>query len=440
MALQNAWSVGLDCSAEVARVEALVGEKCNQREILLEDLCRAVAEATAAREGGAEAGCAFAPQGGDDDAAFEHAEHLRTLRNRICEGLAAARGLNLPGSSVQDAELECRRLLAEIQDLSGQIRVFCRIRNVPALPHGGALCASSLRAVANTMVEVPTVGSFEFDGVFAPGTQAEVFEACRDLVEATLDGRSATIFAYGQTGAGKTYTMLGTDDQEGIAYRVISELFRLVDARQSHRPVRVSASTAELYNSRLYDLGAAGQRHGSLEAALPAEALEAPEVEVRSTAELRALLRRGIALRAVGANALNIESSRSHFLFTIKVCSVHPNTGEEFRGKLLLCDLGGAERLKRSEVTGYRQREAIEINKSLTALGDVIEAVAHGQQPVPYRNHRLTRILQDSIGGAAKTLMFVNCSPEEGDIGEAVMSLKYAARVQKVVNKPLARA
>merc|ERR1719183_1177709 len=103
-------------------------------------------------------------------------------------------------------------------------------------------------------------------------------------------------------------------------------------------------------------------------------------------------------------------------------------------GKILMCDLAGSERLKKSEVTGDIQKEAIEINKSLTALGDVIEALTKGSKQIPYRNHKLTQVMQDSLGGTAKTLMFVNCSPANSNIDETIMSLKYATRAKMIKN------
>merc|ERR1719221_1212026 len=131
---------------------------------------------------------------------------------------------------------------------------------------------------------------------------------------------------------------------------------------------------------------------------------------------------------------MNIRSSRSHLIFTIGITSVHHATQETLSGKILLCDLGGSERLKKTEAMGSQRKEAIEINKSLTALGDVIEAVAKKQKQIPYRNHKLTQIMQDSLGGSAKTLMFVNCSPAKSNISETVMSLTYAARTKRITN------
>jgi len=109
-------------------------------------------------------------------------------------------------------------------------------------------------------------------------------------------------------------------------------------------------------------------------------------------------------------------------------------THDSFTGKILLCDLGGSERLKKTEATGDQMKEAIEINRSLTALADVIEAVAERRKQVPYRNHKLTQLLQDSLGGTAKTLMFVNCSPAESNLQETQMSLSYASRAKGIIN------
>merc|ERR1719230_2008098 len=118
----------------------------------------------------------------------------------------------------------------------------------------------------------------------------------------------------------------------------------------------------------------------------------------------------------------------------VRIISVNNDTKEKLRGKILLCDLAGSERLKKSEVSGDMQKEAIEINKSLTALGDVIEALTKKQKQIPYRNHKLTQVMQDSLGGTAKTLMFVNCSPASSNVDETTMSLKYATRAKNVQN------
>merc|ERR1719440_2685661 len=131
---------------------------------------------------------------------------------------------------------------------------------------------------------------------------------------------------------------------------------------------------------------------------------------------------------------MNAESSRSHLLFCVKSVSINRETQQKLYGKILIVHLAGSERLGKSEVTGDGAKEAIEINKSLTALGDVIEALTKNSKQIPYRNHKLTMVMQDALGGTAKTLMFVNCSPAASNADETLMSLKYATRAKKITN------
>merc|ERR1719343_1519627 len=132
---------------------------------------------------------------------------------------------------------------------------------------------------------------------------------------------------------------------------------------------------------------------------------------------------------------MNSESSRSHLVMIIKIVSVNHETGDKLEGKILIVDLAGSERLKKAQTTAETQKEGIEINKSLTALGDVIEALTKNAKVVPYRNHKLTQLMQDALGGSSKTLMFVNCSPASSNEDETLMSLKYAARAKNIKNK-----
>jgi len=375
---------------------------------------------------------------------------LRERKERLTAALVGARALGFTEAELRDAETRRRRVHNMMEDLKGQIRVFCRIRplNQKETCQGDA---EALHNLDNMSLDVPSIGSFAYDGVFAPGEQEEVFEDCRDLIQSVVDGHNVTIFAYGQTGAGKTYTMYGdgekgcVPEKEGIAPRAIMELFQIISRIRHNHTVTVTGSMVELYNNQLVDLLRPVPRRGSMSSSSPKLSVrqdragnmqvhEMKEQEVKDAAQLKALLDRGIAQRTVAENAMNIESSRSHLIFTIRVTSVNHETKETLRGKIMLCDLGGSERLKKTEATGEQKKEAIEINKSLSALGDVIEAVAKKQKQVPYRNHKLTQIMQDSLGGTAKTLMFVNCSPALSSIDETVMSLKYAARVKKITN------
>merc|ERR1719197_930696 len=131
---------------------------------------------------------------------------------------------------------------------------------------------------------------------------------------------------------------------------------------------------------------------------------------------------------------MNADSSRSHLLFMIFATVTEKATGKQRKGKITIVDLAGSERLAKSQVTGDAQKEAIEINKSLTALGDVMMAITSKAKMIPYRNHKLTQLMQDSLGGTAKTLMFVNISPASSNVEESVQSLKYASRARCIEN------
>jgi len=371
-----------------------------------------------------------------------HISILRGIEGRLAAGLGAARRVGLSEAEMREAEFCRRRVHNRIEDMKGQVRVYCRVRplNEREIGEGDV---PAVRAIDGMTLEVPS-GVFNFDSLYTPSSQEQVFEDCRDLVQSTMDGHNVTIFAYGQTGAGKTHTMYGNPQQEGIAPRAINELFRLAETMQGRHSVRVTASMVELYNNTLIDLlrpvGRTARGDASPKLSLVRDHAGVVQIEnisekeASNAAELKALLQRGLSHRTVAANTMNIESSRSHLIFTIRATSRNRLTGEICSGKLLLCDLGGSERLKKSEACGHQRKEAIEINKSLSALGDVVEAVARRQKQVPYRNHKLTQIMQDSIGGTAKTLMFVNCSPARRNLSETTMSLMYAARVKRITN------
>eukprot|EP00439_Symbiodinium_sp_Y106_P056852 s3308_g8.t1 len=143
----------------------------------------------------------------------------------------------------------------------------------------------------------------------------------------------------------------------------------------------------------------------------------------------------GLGNRKVRATKMNADSSRSHLMLIISMDVIDKETGRRRSGKISIVDLAGSERLSKSEVTGEAQKEAIEINKSLTALGDVMMAFASRAKLIPYRNHKLTQLMQDFLGGSAKTLMFVNISPSSSNTDETINSLKYASRARCIENE-----
>jgi hypothetical protein len=250
---------------------------------------------------------------------------------------------------------------------------------------------------------------------------------------------------------GKTHTMTGSPALPGLTPRAIDEIFLLISQRK-HCKSTVSTYFVELYNDNLVDLywildntknkkkGAAANPEGppKLEIRMDAKNMvfirNSVIKEVGSPAELMDLFNAGNAERHTGATKMNAVSSRSHSIFAIMVETVDSVTKKTITGKMSLVDLAGSERQDKTGATADRLKEAMNINKSLSALGDVIAALSEGEKFIPYRNNKLTQLMQDSLGGNAKTLMFVNFSPADYNADETSSSLQYAARVKKIVN------
>ncbi|KAJ4877291.1 P-loop nucleoside triphosphate hydrolases superfamily protein with CH (Calponin Homology) domain [Raphanus sativus] len=205
----------------------------------------------------------------------------------------------------------------------------------------------------------------------------------------------------------------------GVNYRALNDLFHLTQIRKSAVVYEVGVQMVEIYNEQVRDI---------LSDAVP----DASMHSVRSTEDVLELMNIGLMNRTVGATALNERSSRSHCVLSVHVRGVDVETDAVLRGSLNLVDLAGSERVDRSEATGERLKEAQHINKSLSALGDVIFALAHKNPHVPYRNSKLTQVLQSSLGGQAKTLMFVQVNPDGDSYAETVSTLKFAERVSGV--------
>lgn len=366
---------------------------------------------------------------------------LRAAKGVLGDALKKAASAGVTETDLLDAEARRKRLHNMIEDLKGSIRVFCRVRPLSGTEQEQG--AENITKPLDSMtLEVNGSDRFQFDAVFFPGTQEEIFEDCRDLVQSALDGYNVTIFAYGQTGAGKTHTMHGRPGAEGIAPRTIQELYRCMKSGKKRYKYTVLGSMLELYRNDFVDLLSKGNPTATTsKLALKTDKSggvmvdNLTEEECAGAAELSALLDRGNQQRSVAETMMNSESSRSHLVLLIKIVTVNRETKEQYQGKILICDLAGSERLKKSGATEDLQKEAIEINKSLTALGDVIEALTKSQKVIPYRNHKLTQLMQDSLGGTAKTLMFVNCSPASTNLDETTMSLKYATRAKRITNQ-----
>lgn len=287
---------------------------------------------------------------------------------------------------------------------------------------------------------------FSFDGVyFMNDTTRQIYdEICFPLVGSVLQGFNGTIFAYGQTGCGKSYTMMGVDDEDnrGVIPRVFYHVFDEIAVSEDTKFL-VRASYLEIYNEEIRDLLAPGTKITKL------ELHEHPEKGVYvdglsyhkmvNTRDLERIMELGSKNRSVGATLMNAESSRSHSIFTIDLEMMDIVNGEEKvrAGRLNLVDLAGSERQTKTGATGDRLREATKINLSLSALGNVISALVDGKSKhIPYRDSKLTRLLQSSLGGNTKTLMVACISPADNNYEETLSTLRYANRAKNIKNKP----
>ena len=371
------------------------------------------------------------------------------------------------------------QLLSKMLHLQGNIQVYCRIRpmSFKEMQRGYKEVAESLSETEVGCFDSRTNKwkSFAFDRVWGPDqSQQSVFQDVEPLALSVVDGFNACIFAYGQTGSGKTYTMegLAENNQYGISYRTIQKIFHLLNLRaqqqraaemfvESENPAdpagmeevafkfTLELGMLEIYNDEVYDLLTAhnssvsdkkqeAMRHGgkaSLEIRRNAEGrIEVPNLtkeKVHSINEVMELLKRGNSNRATAATDLNEHSSRSHMVLSVDVMSGLGDTMGN-KGTLYLVDLAGSERVRKSHVEGAQLKEAGFINKSLSALGNVMEALDRKASHVPYRDSKLTYLLQDSLGGNSRTMMVVTICPMDNSYDESVHALQFATRVRRI--------
>jgi kinesin family protein C1 len=366
------------------------------------------------------------------------------------------------------AELEAELLNGEqlrrqmhntIQELRGNIRVYVRTRPflpgdkqndespIDVSPDGESLNILDRRS--------GTPLDFKFDKVFPPSAgQGVVFDEVSDFVQSALDGYHVCLFSYGQTGSGKTHTMQGCGNgpMRGIIPRAVEKILDQARSLNQHKwKFTVTASFLEIYNENLKDLltsmtsnekaskssdklsikrNREGKSYVDNLAHIPIDVNDS----VVGMEQLDALMRVAAKSRSVASTKMNSQSSRSHSVFMLHLNGFNHETGAIVNGALNLCDLAGSERLDRSGAgaDAQRLRETQSINKSLSCLGDVFNALATGASHVPYRNSKLTYLLQDCLSGDGKALMFVNLSPTTASCGESVCSLRFAQRVNQV--------
>ncbi|XP_070074565.1 chromosome-associated kinesin KIF4 isoform X2 [Drosophila takahashii] len=300
-------------------------------------------------------------------------------------------------------------------------------------------------------VTVNRTEAYTYNNVFDIGdTQKDIFESCvQGKVQKLLHGYNVTILAYGQTGSGKTYTM-GTafngvlDDHAGVIPRAVHDIFLAIEDMREEFRFAVTCSFVELYQEQFFDLFSSQKREkATVDIREVKNRVVMPgltELEVKSAQEVTDHLMRGSAGRAVAATAMNETSSRSHAIFTLTLVATKLDGKQSVTtSRFNLVDLAGSERCSKTLASGDRFKEGVNINKGLLALGNVINALGSGQAAgyIPYRQSKLTRLLQDSLGGNSITLMIACVSPADYNVAETLSTLRYADRALQIKNKPV---
>ena len=298
---------------------------------------------------------------------------------------------------------ERRRLHNQLVEMRGNVRVFCRIR-----PCDGASTIESFDDETLVLVNEERVRrQFKLDHVFGPDTSNnDVFRELSQLIISSMDGYNISILAYGATNSGKTYTM------EGIYERVGIEIFDARNTRHSWQ-YKFSVCVCEVYMEGVVDLLDLRNLNVDVRINPKTGMFYVPglkRVEIDSPKRLAEIVASAKNVRSVSSTNCNEQSSRSHLITCIGIDIVTPN-GRHIESRIHLVDLAGSERLNKSGASGHVAKEGVAINKSLSALGDVMNARANKSEHVPYRNSTLTSVLQESLGGESKTLVIVQLSP-----------------------------
>ena len=296
----------------------------------------------------------------------------------------------------------------------------------------------------NNTVSVSSKGNtktFQFDYVYPmETTQREIYDQVAfPIVDSIFQGYNGTIFAYGQTGCGKTFTMMGILDNpelKGIIPNAFSHIFGFIKTEGSSKKFLVRCSFVEIYNEEVRDLLVNDNKKLDIreDPKKGTFVRDLTYITLKDTEDIQRCLDKGNKNRHVGATSMNDQSSRSHSLFTVYL-EIEEN-GKIRSGKLNLVDLAGSERVGKTNATGQTFDEGKKINLSLTALGSVIDALSSNRKHIPYKDSKLTRLLADSLGGNTKTVMFANISPASYNYEETVGTLRYASRAKLIKNAP----
>lgn len=339
---------------------------------------------------------------------------------------------------IQKIENESVQVVVRCRPLSGKEQKEGSISVVNVFQNRGVIEIAHNQDTRNENRKV-----FTYDAVYnSASTQKTVYdEVVRPLVSSVLEGFNCCVFAYGQTGTGKTFTMEGDHDDfelSGIIPRSFEQIWSHI-YRAKNSNFLVAVSYLEIYMEELRDLLKPNKKHLELREheKYGTYVPNLHSILCQSAQDMENVMNHGNKNRTVGFTNMNEHSSRSHAIFMIKIemCETESNTIKI--GKLNLIDLAGSERQSKSGATADRLKEASKINLALSSLGNVISALAENSPHIPYRDSKLTRLLQDSLGGNSKTIMIANIGPSSLHYNETLTTLRYASRAKNIQNKPI---
>lgn len=339
--------------------------------------------------------------------------------------------------------------LHNTHDDKGNIQVVCRFRPLNEKERSENPI-SPVKFLSNTSVSIrnkyndtlPLI--FSYDQIFPPNSsQEQVYEAAAlPIIKSVLEGFNGSILAYGQTSSGKTFTMTGANTQDsslrGIIPRMTSTIFDFIEKADPSFEFSVKVGFFEIYLEKLRDLLVPNKHLKIVEDKNRGVYIqELTEEYVVNEKEMNCLLKAGCLNREVGFTLMNEYSSRSHSIFLLTITQTDVTDLSSKTGKLYLVDLAGSEKVGKSGLEGKRLDEAKNINKSLSALGLVINSLTDNKSThIPYRDSKLTRVLQDSLGGNSKTCLIVTCSPAVYNESETISTLRFGIRAKSIKNKP----
>ncbi|KAG7607403.1 P-loop containing nucleoside triphosphate hydrolase [Arabidopsis thaliana x Arabidopsis arenosa] len=330
---------------------------------------------------------------------------------------------------------EKKRLFNDLLTTKGNVKVFCRARPLfedegPSIIEFPDNCTIRVNTSDDTLSNPKK--EFEFDRVYGPQVgQASLFSDVQPFVQSALDGSNVSIFAYGQTHAGKTYTMEGSNQDRGLYARCFEELMDLANSDStSASQFTFSVSVFELYNEQVRDLLSGCQSNlPKINMGLRESVIELSQEKVDNPSEFMRVLNSAFQNRGNDKS----KSTVTHLIVSIHICYSNTITRENVISKLSLVDLAGSEGLTVEDDNGDHVTDLLHVTNSISALGDVLSSLTSKRDTIPYENSFLTRILADSLGGSSKTLMIVNICPSARNLSEIMSCLNYAARARNTV-------